>query len=75
MIVGTSLSFTVTVKLHEAVLPDASVTVNVLVVVPLGNVAPLASPAVLSVEAPGQLSAPAGAVYVTTAPHVPASLL
>ena len=63
----------VTVKLHDAVNPPASVTVNVFVVVPVGNVEPLGRPAVCSVVAPGQLSVPTGALYVTTAPQVPAS--
>ena len=53
---------TVTLKLHEAVLPDASVTLCVTVVVPIGNVDPLANPAVRVVVAPGQLSVPTGVV-------------
>ena len=40
------VSATVTLKLHEDVFPEASVTVNVFVVVPSGKVAPLANPAV-----------------------------
>ena len=75
VIVGFSVSLTVTVNEHDAVLPDASVTVKVFVVVPVGNVLPLACPAVCAVVAPAQLSVPVGVVYVTTAPHVPASLL
>src|SRR6185312_16103810 len=71
--VGTSLSLIVTVKLHDAVLPEASVTTNMFVVVPFGNVDPLASPVVCAVVAPGQVSAPIGALYVTIAPHVPGS--
>jgi hypothetical protein len=59
---------TVTVNEHCAVLPDASVTVCVTVVVPMGKVEPLAKPAILVVVAPGQLSVPTGAAYVTTAP-------
>ena len=73
-IVGFSLSLTVTVKLQLAVFPAPSVTRNVFVVVPAGNVAPLARPAVCVVVAPGQLSVPDGVVYATTAPHVPAAL-
>src|SRR6185437_5755422 len=69
---GACVSLIVTVKLHDVVLPDASVTTNVFVVVPVGKVDPLASPVVCDVVAPGQLSVPVGAVYVTTAPHVPA---
>ena len=53
---------TVTVKLQLAVCPTASVTVYVTVVVPIGNTAPLAKPAVRVVIAPGQLSVPTGAV-------------
>ena len=44
VIVGSSLSVMVTVKLQVAVLPTASVAVNVFVVMPARNVAPLASP-------------------------------
>ena len=44
------------------------------VVVPIGKVAPLASPAVCDVLDPGQLSLPVGATNVTTAPQTPASL-
>jgi hypothetical protein len=43
-IVGASVSFTVTVKLQVAVLPLASVTVKLFVVVPIGNTDPLANP-------------------------------
>ena len=56
------MSMTVTVKEQVVVLPDASVTVKVLVVLPEGKVAPLAKPAVCVVVAPGQLSVPTGAV-------------
>ena len=45
-IVGFSVSLIVTVKLHEVLFPAASVTSNVLVVVPTGKVAPEANPAV-----------------------------
>lgn len=65
--VGGVTSLTVTVKEHVDVLPDASVTRNVFVVTPEGNVEPLANPVVLMVEAPEQLSVPVGAVYVATA--------
>jgi len=75
LIVGSSVSLTVTVKLHVAVLPLASVTLNVLVVAPIGNTDPLARPDVCTVLALGQLSLPEGVVYVTVAPHTPASLL
>ena len=59
---GTSLSDTVTVKEQLAVFPEASVTLNVFVVVPFGKVAPEANPAVCTVVEPVQLSVPTGAV-------------
>jgi hypothetical protein len=62
VIVGASVSLTVTVKEHEVVLLAASVAVYVTVVVPTGKVAPLANPAVKAVLTPGQLSVPTGAV-------------
>ena len=68
---GSSLSVMVTVNEHVAVLPLASVTLKVLVVVPTGNVAPLAKPAVWIVVGPEQLSEPTGEVKVTTLPQVP----
>ena len=71
MIAGASLSVMVTVKLHDAVRPPASVTVNVFVVVPVGKVDPLARPAVCTVNADGQLSVPTGGMYTIIAPHVP----
>ena len=71
MITGACESVIVTVKLHDAVNPPASVTVNVFVVVPVGNVDPLGSPAVCTVTAKGQLSVPIGATYITSAPHTP----
>src|SRR5204862_1526297 len=67
LITGGSLSVTVTVKLHVAVLPAASVTRNTLVVTPTGKADPLANPPVCVVTAPAQLSAPACAPDVTTA--------
>src|SRR2546426_4565976 len=69
---GFSVSLTVTVKLHQAVLPLASVAVQVTVVLPLAKVEPLAG-LQLTVW-PGQLSAPAGVVKVTTALHIPGSV-
>ena len=71
---GACVSLTVTVNEQLAVLPAASVTKNVLVVTPTGNVAPLARPAVCVVVWPGQLSVPAGVVYVTTAEQLFRSL-
>ncbi len=50
VIVGFSLSVTTTSKLHVAVLLLASVTTNVLVVVPTGNTLPLGKPAVCTVD-------------------------
>ena len=43
---GASVSFTVTSNEQFAVFPEASVTTNVLVVVPTGKVAPEGRPAV-----------------------------
>jgi hypothetical protein len=51
---------TVTVKLHEAVRLDASVAVQVTVVVPLANVDPDAG--LHTTVTPGQLSLPVGVV-------------
>ena len=62
MILGSSLSVMITVNEHVAELPLASVTLNVLAVVPIGNVAPLARPAVCIVIGPEQLSDPTGEV-------------
>lgn len=56
---------TVTVKLHVAVLPDASVAVQVTVVVPMGNVEPEGG--VHATVTPGQLSDAVGAGKVTVA--------
>ena len=42
LIAGASLSLTVTVNVHSAVLPEASVAVAVTVDVPKANVLPLA---------------------------------
>src|SRR5688572_4854939 len=72
-IVGFSKSSTVTSKLQVAVFADASVTVKVTVVVPVGKIVPLAWPAVSAVTGAGQLSRPTGVAYVTVAPHTPRS--
>src|SRR5438876_9539148 len=61
-ITGGSLSLTVTVKLHVAVLPAASVTRNTCVITPTGKADPLANPPVCVVTAPAQLSVPTGAM-------------
>ena len=55
-ITGGVVSLTVTVKLQFAVLPAASVTRNVFVVVPTGKVPPEAIPAVCEIVSPAQLS-------------------
>jgi hypothetical protein len=64
--VGASLSLTVTVNMQVDVLPDASVAVQVTVVVPLANAEPDAG--VHDVVTPKQLSIAVG-VNVTTAVH------
>ena len=56
--VGNSVSFTLMVNVHVAVLPDASVTVHVTVVVPTGKNDPDAGVEVT--VKPGQLSAACG---------------
>ena len=68
--VGAWLSVTTTVNWQVAVLPDASVARKTLVVVPVGNDPPLATPDVWVVNGAGQLSVTTGAVYVTVAAHV-----
>ena len=71
VMVGFSLSVTVTFWVHVFVLPALSVTVHVTVVVPIGKVAG----ALLVTEATPQLSAVAGAARTTVAKHDPASAL
>jgi hypothetical protein len=68
VIIGGCVSTIVTVKLHVAVLPDASVAVAVTVVVPFGKVEP--DGGLATTLTPGQLSA-AAAVKVTTLEHCP----
>ena len=68
---GASVSLIVTLKLHAAVLPLASVAVQVTVVSPLANVLPLAG--THTIESPGQLSL-VEALKLTTASHLPASV-
>jgi hypothetical protein len=58
--VGFWLSLTVTVKLQDAVLFEASVAVQVTVVTPLGKLEPLLGEQVT--VAPGQLSEAVGTV-------------
>src|SRR5439155_2903621 len=74
-IVGGSLSVTVTVKLHVAVLPDTSVTRNTLVVTPTGKADPLFNRRGCVVSSPGDLCVDVCSVYVTTALHRLASTL
>src|SRR5436309_14127354 len=74
-ITGGSLSLTVTVKLHVAVLPAASVTRNTLVVTPTGKADPLANPPVCEIGRASCRERAKGAVYVTTAMHRLASTL
>ena len=69
--VGFSVSLTVTVKLQEEVLLDASVAVKTLVVVPTGNVEPLDKPVKFDVKL--QLSE-ADTVKLTTALQFPGVL-
>ena len=73
VIVGASLSVTITSKLHSAVSPAPSVAVYVTVVVPTGKVAPGLK--LLVSEAIVQLSPAIGCVQLTTALHLSASLL
>lgn len=70
VIVGACVSFTVTVKLHDAVFGGVaeSLTVQVTVVTPFGK-APPEGGLHTGVPTPGQLSLAVGFVYVTTAEH------
>src|SRR5207253_357818 len=70
VITGDCTSFTVTVKLHVALLPLASVAVLVTVVVPTAKLLPLAG--TLPTLTPGQLSV-AVTTKVTLLAHVPAN--
>ena len=56
VMIGASLSVTVTVKEQVAVLPLASVAVKLFEVVPTGKVEPLAKPEVWARLPPAQLS-------------------
>jgi len=64
---GGCVSFTVTVKEQLLELFEVSVAVQVTVVVPFGNVEPLAG--LQTATTPGQLSLAEGAGYATTAEH------
>jgi hypothetical protein len=68
--VGACVSLTVTVNEHEPVFDDASVVVQLTVVVPTGKVEPVAG--THTTVAPGQLSVPVGVVKFTIAEHCPA---
>jgi hypothetical protein len=68
VIVGDSLSLTVTVNAQEALLPAASLTVQVTVVMPFGKVEPLEG-LQLTAPTPKQLSVAVAFVYETTAEH------
>jgi len=70
--VGGSLSLTLTVNEQEAVLPEASVAVQVTVVVPFKKVEP--DGGLQLTVAPGQLSVTV-AEKLTTAEHWPGSVL
>src|SRR5438552_17611249 len=70
VITGDCTSFTVTVKLHVALLPLASVAVLVTVVVPTAKLLPLAG--TLAMFATAQLSV-AVTTNVTLLEHVPAN--
>jgi hypothetical protein len=67
------VSLTVTVKLHEALLPAASLVLQVTVEVPLGKVEPLAG-AQVTLTGPSHKSLAVGAVKLTTALHTPKSV-
>ena len=70
---GSSVSLTVTSNVQLALFPARSVTTNVSVVIPTGNVEPETSPTVCKVVEPEQLSNPVGGVNVMSAPQIPAS--
>jgi hypothetical protein len=72
VMVGDSVSFTVTVKLHVAVLPAASVAMQLTVLAPFGKVEPVGGSH--ATVTPGALSVAVGAGYCTTAEHCPKSL-
>ena len=61
-IIGFCVSLTVTVKRHDDVLLDESVTVQVTVVLPFGNTEPDAGEQTTAFGGSGQLSLPVGVV-------------
>ncbi len=64
----SSFSSIVTIKLQVVLLPEASVNTKVFSVLPIGNSAPEAKPAVCSTITPGQESVNEGASYSTILP-------
>ena len=70
---GASTSVTVTVKVEDELLPEASVAVQVTVLTPMAKSLPEAG--VQTTVTPGQLSLAAGAVKETVAVALPASVL
>ena len=71
--VGFSVSLTVTVNVQEALLPFASLTVQVTEVTPFGKLEPDAG-VQLGVPTPEQLSVAVAFAYVTTEEHCPGSV-
>src|SRR5258705_1044392 len=69
LMLGASLSLTVTVNVQALVLPLVSLAVQVTVVTPLLKIAPLAGTQTL--VTPGQLSLTVGAAKLTTPVHKP----
>src|ERR1035437_7925649 len=69
---GSSLSWMVTVKLHELVLPEESVAVQVTVVTPLAKVEPLGG--TQATVTPGQLSVAVAAKVTLLLEHRPESV-
>src|SRR5260221_7583559 len=72
VITGTSMSFTMTLKLQLAVFPAASVAVQVTVFVPVPKLEPLVG--TQATVTPGQLSVAVAAKF-TTGPHWPGTVL
>jgi hypothetical protein len=62
VIVGFCVSLTVTVNMQLAINPAPSVTVHVTVVVPFGNIEPVAGEHTTAPGGSGQLSLPVGVV-------------
>jgi hypothetical protein len=75
LMVGSSVSSTVTVNEQLAVRLAASVTVNVCCTCPTAKLDPDACPAVIAMLDPAQLSLKVGWLYVTVRLHCPAVAL